>query len=247
MFGFLKRKRERPPSISAIIVAAGASSRMEGTDKLRVMLGDMPVVVWSILAFCRSPRITEIAVVCREEDIADYYHMVQDFELDKVTKVVAGGEQRQDSVFAGVEACGGDTAYFAVHDGARPLIDPGLIENCIGAALEFGAAAVGVPVKDTVKLCGEDGYIESTPDRSRLWSIQTPQIFEAKAFRSAMAQARHYRRSYTDDCQLMEQAGKKVFIAQGSYENIKITTPEDIAVARAILAYRENGPDFMYP
>ncbi|MDL2232843.1 2-C-methyl-D-erythritol 4-phosphate cytidylyltransferase [Ruminococcaceae bacterium OttesenSCG-928-L11] len=235
------RKQKQPArSVSAVIVAAGSARRMGDIDKLRLLLGDMPVVVWSIGQFCACPSISEIVVVCREEEIPDYYRMVQDFELDKVTQVVAGGRERQDSVYAGIAACAPDAAYVAIHDGARPLIAPALIENCVAAAMEYGAAAVGVPVKDTIKVMGGDGFIAATPDRATLWAIQTPQIFEAQAYRAAMENARREQRHYTDDCQLMEYAGKNVFIAEGSYENIKITTPEDIALANGILAFREG-------
>lgn len=240
---FRKKDKAPPLFVSAVIVAAGAAQRMGGVDKQQLMLGELPVVVRSVVQFCLSPRISEVVLVCRQEEIGDYLHMVQDFQLDKVSSVVAGGCQRQDSVFAGIAACSSQADFFAIHDGARPLILPEQIEGCITDALAYGAAAVGVPVKNTIKVRNNEGFISSTPDRASLWSIQTPQIFDAALYKNAMAQAKHNGRSYTDDCQLVEHMGHSVFISEGSYENIKITTPEDVILAHAILAWRE-GADF---
>lgn len=235
-------KKEKPqPFISAIVAAAGTSSRMDGVDKQLAPLDGIPVVMRSIGALCECPRISEIVVVCREECIAEYYDMVRDYGFTAVSAIVAGGDIRQDSVYAGIQACSEAAGFYAIHDGARPLVLPEEIESCIDAAIHTGAAAVGVPVKDTVKVCDENGMILSTPDRAKLRAIQTPQIFAAEPYRRAMAQARRSGRFYTDDCQLMEAAGHPVVISPGSYGNIKITTPEDIAVAQAILAYRQEG------
>ena len=241
MLGWFHNKHQSAPRVCAVIAAAGAGQRMGGIDKQQLLLGDIPVVVRSIAAYNDCPRITDIVVVCRREDIADYYNMVRDFALDKVRRVVTGGQERQDSVQAGIDAAPEETQYFAIHDGARPLVIAALIENCLDAAMEHGAAALGVPIKDTVKVRDADGMIEATLDRARLWGMQTPQIFEADAYRRALAQAQSAGHSYTDDCQLMEQAGHGVYIAMGSYENIKITTPEDIALAYGILAQREGA------
>jgi 2-C-methyl-D-erythritol 4-phosphate cytidylyltransferase len=242
VFGLPTYKKRKSAFVSAIIVAAGAGSRMGGVDKQQIMLLDgVPIVARSIQQFQDCPRIAEIVVVCREEEIANFYHILRDFGLDKVVSVVAGGAQRQNSVFAGIAACSEEADFFAIHDGARPLILPEQIENCLSAAMEYGAAAVGVPVKDTIKIETPDHFIKATPDRGSLKAIQTPQIFAAKLYREAMGQAKAAGRFYTDDCQLVEHAGGKVYIAEGSYENIKITTPEDIAHANAILAYREGG------
>jgi len=239
MFG---KKKKTVPFISAVIAAAGEGRRMGGIDKQQVMLLDgMPVIAHSIRQFQECPRIAEIIVVCQEENVADYYHIIRDFDLDKVASVVAGGEERQSSVFAGISACNPDADFYAVHDGARPLVLLEIIESCISEAIKHGAAAVGVPVKDTIKIEGKTGFINSTVDRSTLRAIQTPQIFEAKAYHRAMSLAKSRGHTYTDDCQLMEHAGKDVFIAPGSYDNIKITTPEDIAHANAILSYRMGG------
>lgn len=233
-------KKQKLPRVSAIVVAAGTANRMEGADKQLLMLGGVPVVTRSLSALGMCERVFEIVVVCREAQIADYYDLVRFYGFDKVTSVVAGGAVRQDSVFAGIGACSEDTEYFAIHDGARPLVLPEEIDACIDLAIETKAAAVGVKVKDTIKICDGNGVIISTPHRDSLWAIQTPQIFEANLYRRAMAAAIHGKREYTDDCQLIENFGHDVRISQGSHENIKITMPPDIAVAEAIIAMREG-------
>jgi 2-C-methyl-D-erythritol 4-phosphate cytidylyltransferase len=231
------------PAVSAIIAAAGSAARMNGLDKQMLHIEGVPVVVHSILAFSGIARVAEIVVACREEDIPEYYAMVQAFGLEKVRQIVAGGVTRQDSVFRAVAACDPEAEYFAVHDGARPLVRAESIEACIDAAILHGAAAAAVPVKDTIKVCDRDGFVVSTPNRDTLFAVQTPQIFAAERYRAAMQQAIGRGASYTDDCQLMERAGHPVFMSQGSYDNIKITTPEDIPHAQAILAFRTGGLD----
>ena len=239
MLEWLHQKHNKP-RVCAIIAAAGSGQRMGGIDKQMLLLGDVPVVARSIVAYQDCPRITDIVVVCPGPDIAAFYDLVRNFAWDKIRQVVAGGRERQDSVRAGIDAAPAETAYFAIHDGARPLVTPKVIDTCLDAAMTHGAAAVGIPIKDTVKIRDDSGFIDTTLDRSRLWGMQTPQIFEANLYRRAMAQAQAQGRSYTDDCQLVEQAGHPVFLAMGSYENIKITTPEDIALAYGILARREG-------
>lgn len=237
------KKNKQQPFISAVVAAAGAASRMDGVDKQMLPLGGVPVVARSIGALCACARVAEVVVVCRGEQIAGYYDLVRYYGFDKVVSVVVGGETRQASVFGGVRACSDKAEYFVIHDGARPLTLPDEIEQCIDAAVAAKAAAVGVPVKDTIKVCGPNGAIISTPKRETLWAVQTPQIFEAGIYKRAMETAISSGRSYTDDCQLVEAIGRAVVISRGSYGNIKITTQEDIAVARAILEFREEGPD----
>lgn len=237
----LFRRKPPPPFLSVVIVAAGSASRMEGIDKQQVRIDEIPVVVRAISSFDECPMVAEIVVVCREDTIPVYYDLVREYGLDKVASVVKGGGERQESVFNGINACSEQAEYYAIHDGARPLVTPWEIDQCIRAAFEFGAAAVGTPVKDTIKVCGGDGFVTATPDRTELRAIQTPQIFAAGIYREAMELALRERRAYTDDCQLVEKAGHRVFISPGSYENIKITTPEDIVLAQAILAFREGG------
>jgi len=244
---FFFREKPRRPFLSAVVVAAGSASRMSGVDKQQIMIDEVPVVVRSLEQFNNCPDVDEIVLVCREEALAEYYALVRDYALDKVVSVVKGGEQRQHSVFSGIAACSEQAEYYAIHDGARPLVTAEVIRDCIDAAVEYGAAAAGVRAKDTHKICDDGGFIRSTPDRDSLYAIQTPQIFEAELYRRAMEKARAAGRVYSDDCQLVEQADHPVFVAPGSYENIKITTPEDVAMAQAILRCREEGADRWTP
>jgi len=237
---FSKQKKETP-FVSAVIVAAGASNRMDGMDKQLVTLDGVPVIAHSIGAFSRCPLISEIIVVCREDQTLNFYDLIKFYELEKVTGVVTGGEKRQDSVFAGIRACSEEAGFYAVHDGARPLILPEDIEKCLGTAFETGAAATGVPVKDTIKVLGENGVIASTPDRAKLWAVQTPQIFRADLYKRAMEAAIRAGRDYTDDCQLVEHTRHPITMVEGSYGNIKITTLEDLVTAHAILEFRQGG------
>jgi len=236
---FCKHKKDLP-QISAIIVAAGNASRMHGIDKQYAQIGNLPVIVRSVQQFDDCPLINEIILVCRESDIASYYAIVRDFGFKKISQIVAGGNERQDSVFRGIDACSTNADFFAIHDGARPLVTAEIIAECIDAAIKHGAAAAGVPVKDTIKQVRTDGSIAETPDRSKLVAIQTPQIFAAQLYRSAMALAIKQGHHYTDDCQLIENSGHCVFVSCGSYSNIKITTPEDLEIAEALLNYYEE-------
>ncbi|MCL2579321.1 MAG: 2-C-methyl-D-erythritol 4-phosphate cytidylyltransferase [Oscillospiraceae bacterium] len=222
-------------------VAAGKSSRMEGIDKQSALLDQTPVVARSLLALSECALVSEVVLVCPPGRVADYYEIVREYELDAVSIVVEGGETRQASVFAGVSACDAQATHFAIHDGARPLVTPGEIEDCIRAAIEHRAAALGVKVKDTLKRADKDGFIAGTIDREPLVAIQTPQVFEAGLYRRALALALQEKRDYTDDCQLVERLGQKVYIVRGEYMNIKITTPQDLAIAEGILQMREGG------
>lgn len=237
---FAKKNKTNEPSVSAVVVAAGSARRMQGVDKQQIELGGIPVVVRSIEAISACGRVREVVVVCREEQIAEYYDMVRFFGLDKVASVVAGAGHRQGSVFAGIMACCGNADFYAIHDGARPLVLPWEIDACIDLAVKTGAAAVGARVKDTIKICDKNAEIISTPNRETLWAVQTPQIFSSELYKRAVEAAKRSSRHYTDDCQLIENFGHKVVISEGSHENIKITTPADIAVASAILAMREG-------
>jgi len=215
---------------------------MDGIDKQRAELFGLPVVARSIQALAECELISEIVLVCPVGQVADYYELTRDLEPGQVSKIVEGASTRQASVFAGVLAASEQAEYFAIHDGARPLVTPEEVTACVEAAFEHGAAALGVKPKDTLKQTGGDGYITATLNRDELIAIQTPQVFEAGVYRKAMAVARCEERSYSDDCQLVERLGKKVYIVSGRYENIKITTPEDLIIARGLLSCREGGP-----
>lgn len=224
--------------ISAVIVAAGASSRMKkGISKQLIPLLGKPVLSYTVSAFLSCEIIDEIIVVCPINDI-DNFKSVFDVKNSKVPiKFIEGGMTRQESVFKGVSVTDSRSEFIVVHDGARPLIQPELIKKVIGDAIVYSAATLAVPVKDTVKLV-EDNVISSTPERDKLRAIQTPQVFDKQLYLSAYNAAAENSLDFTDDCQLVEYYGKKVYVTLGDYTNIKITTPEDIAVAEVYLKLR---------
>ncbi len=228
-------------NISAIIVAAGSSTRMgEGIDKQMIMLGGLPVLGRSMLALERCDSVGEIIVVTKSERLFDVEAIAREFGFSKLSQVVSGGETRQQSVAKGIACANPDAGYYLIHDGARPLVSNETVQNVVAMAVLHGAAAAAVPVKDTIKQAGEDMRVQRTLDRGSLYQIQTPQVFEAVRYRQALARAEHEGLSLTDDCQLFERMGYPVYLARGDYQNIKLTTLEDIAVARAFLGSGED-------
>ena len=224
--------------VAAIIVAAGASTRMKENKQFIPLLG-VPVLARSVMAFESCQLVRDIVIVGQEEDLADIQKLCDRYEFAKVTALVAGGETRRQSVEAGVRSCNPDIRYFAIHDGARPLVTDTEIRSVITRAEECGAAAVGVRVKDTVKRVNVEHKIVETPKREFLYFVQTPQVFDAEIYKKAMTNAKDCTEDFTDDCSICEYAGFDVFMVEGSYENIKITTLEDIEIAEAILSRRQ--------
>ena len=217
--------------ICAIIVAAGESRRMNGVDKLMAPLSGKPVLAWSIEAFQQNPRIDRIILVNNQNNLKPVECLRIERKWTKVAEVCIGGKRRQDSVAAGLKLVG-DCDWVIIHDGARPLVTQDLIERGIDAAKECGAAVAAVPVTDTIKLAGNDQYVIETPPRSNLWAIQTPQIFRFSVIKEAYEQAGG---NVTDDASLVEQIGNKVKLYLGSYDNVKITTPHDLAIAELLI------------
>ena len=229
------RKKKKAPGIlcSAVVVAAGSSTRM-GTDKLMLTLGGIPVIVRTLKAVEAAPSVDEIILVTREDMMVPLSQLCQEFALTKVTKVIRGGKTRTESVRLGTLEASGDAQVIAIHDGARPLVTTEIIENAIAQALESGAAAPAVPVKDTIKVARK-GMVESTPDRASLYAVQTPQVFEASLIRAALQKALDDGAELTDDCSAVERLGMKVVLTEGDVRNLKLTTPEDILTAEALL------------
>lgn len=228
------------PFVSAIIVAAGNSTRMGGVNKQFLLIDGVPVLIRSLIAFSECPLINEIIVSAREQDIPEMYSMIKEFEITKVKDIVKGGETRQKSVFNAIECISRDSRYLAIHDGARPLVTNEIIEETLFSAFNFEAAATATRVKDTIKVTNENNVIIETPDRSALWAVQTPQVFNKKLYIEAVKNV-DGSESYTDDCKLIEEFGCDVHIVEGSYKNIKITTPEDILIAEAFVKRGENN------
>lgn len=218
----------------AVILGAGNGTRM-GIDKSKMLLeiGGKTVIERSVAAFSDMPEIDEIIVVCRECDVDLFSQLITDEDVS----FVIGGETRQQSVMNAVETID-ECDYIIIHDGARPLVTQKAIINTLDKAQECRAAATGVTVKDTIKVVDDNLAIVDTPDRSRLISIQTPQIFDFGLHKEALKKAQADSKDYTDDCQLVENLGTKVYAVQGDYDNIKITTKSDIPLAENILKMR---------
>ena len=220
--------------VSAVIVSAGNSTRMGGINKQFLCIDNVPVVVRTICVFEKTEAINEIVVVTRESDIQDIKNIINKYGFKKVSDVVGGGATRQLSVYNGVINTSSKADFIAIHDGARPLVTENVICDTLHKALEFGAAATGVKVKDTVKQVDNNNIIVATPDREYLRLIQTPQIFNKSLYLDAVNTVENSR-DFTDDCMLIEAYGKKVKFVDGDYENIKITTPEDVELAESYL------------
>lgn len=216
----------------AVIVAAGNASRMGGIDKVMAELGGEPMIVRTVRAFEKSEAIHEIVVVTRQDLIVKITDLCAGFS--KVKAVVAGGADRPESVRNGLSVLSNKVRWVAVQDGARPLITEELIQRTVRAAQTYGAAAPGVPVKDTVKIV-QDGFVESTPDRNCLQAIQTPQVFDVDLLKGALEKALTDNASITDDCSAVERIGMRVKIVEGDEKNMKITTPMDLKIAALFL------------
>ncbi len=233
MFWRRKQKKRQEPCCSAVVVAAGSSTRM-GMDKLMLPLDETPVIVYTLRAVQAAPSVGEIILVTREDLIVPMSQLCQDYAISKVAKVVRGGASRTQSVRLGTLEVSGDAQVIAIHDGARPFVSAEVIERAVAQAMETGAAAPAVPVKDTIKVA-HDGVVESTPDRACLFAVQTPQVFESSLIKAALQKALDDGLELTDDCAAVERLGMKVALTRGDERNIKLTTPEDLAVAQAIL------------
>ncbi len=225
-------------SVSVIIVAAGESRRMGGINKQFIALGEMPVIEHSVLTFSRRDDVSELVVVTSAESEEQIKVIANKYKPIKHITVVQGGATRQESVARGVAALCFESELVAIHDGARPLIDDELINRVFEKASQTGAATVGVPVKDTIKKVVDDVIVD-TPQRSTLYITQTPQVFSLSLYKEAISKAKTQGKDYTDDCQLVENCGKSVSMVLGDYRNIKITTPEDVEVAKAFAMQRE--------
>lgn len=220
----------------AVILGAGNGTRMKSEkSKLLMEIDGRTVIERTVAAFSENEFVDEIIVVCREKDLDDFEKVLSDYELS----YCFGGDTRQQSVRNAVETIeNNECDLIIIHDGARPLITQKEITDTISVAHDKGAAAVGVAVKDTIKVVDSDMKIVDTPDRSSLISIRTPQVFDFSVYKKALDYAVKQGADYTDDCRLMENYGREVYVVLGEYSNIKITTPEDLPAAQGILRFR---------
>lgn len=227
------------PPCSMVVAAAGSSVRMGGQDKLFTPLSGVPVLMRTLRAIDRAVLVTEIVIAAQEDKMEAIAELCARCAMKKPVKVVKGGASRTESVLAAALECEPKAELIAIHDGARPLVRPELIDDMIRAGHRTQAAAPAVPVTDTVKVADESGLVLSTPDRSTLYAVQTPQVFQANILKAALQAALVSGEPVTDDCAAVERLGKQVWLAEGDKSNIKITTPDDLAVAEALLRQRE--------
>lgn len=225
---------------SMVVAAAGASTRMGGQDKLTADLAGVPVLMRTLCAIDGAALVSEIVVAAQPEKLEEIASLCARAALHKPVKVIRGGASRVESVLAAALECDRGTELIAIHDGARPLIQPELIDDMIRAGYRTQAAAPAVPVTDTVKIADSSGMVLSTPDRASLYAVQTPQVFQANILKAALQAALADAAAIiTDDCAAVERLGKQVWLVPGDPANIKITTPADLAVAEALLRQRE--------
>lgn len=223
--------------VVALIPCAGQGKRMGGHVSKQFMEVDgRPLLAYTLAQFEKHPLIDNLVLVTREEDI-DYcwQEVIKKEAFTKVTQIVPGGRERQDSVYQGLLALSEETDWVVVHDGARPLISTAAISAVLKTAWAKGAAIIGVPAKDTIKMVNPDFTVQMTPPREFLWHVQTPQVFPRELLMRAYREAAEHGWQGTDDASLVERLGVKVHMVQGDYNNIKITTPEDFVFLQEIL------------
>ena len=221
-----------------IIVAAGSGSRMNmGINKQFIKLKDKEIIVYTLERFYKHKNIDEIVVVVKEEEAEFFKNEIIDKYNFENIKIAYGGKERQNSVYNGLKMLDDKCDIVLVHDGARPFISKSLIDNCIEEAKNHNAVVVGVPVKDTIKVINEDNDIVDTPERSKLWAVQTPQTFNYDILVKSYEDAFENEFYGTDDAMLVERIGYKVKMIEGSYNNIKITTQEDLNIGNQILQF----------
>lgn len=226
--------------ICTLIPAAGKGSRMEhSVKKPYLTLAQKPILTHTLQRFEENSAVDEIFVIVNAADFTECQATVlAPYAFRKVQALVAGGATRQMSVYNGMRALSADVDFVIVHDGVRPFVTDETIFECLTAADEWGAAVAAVPVKDTIKLANEEGFIAETPVRDRLWTVQTPQVFRKSLLEAAHQTARKRQLTATDDAVLVERLGAPVKLVKGTYTNLKITTPMDLRVAEVLLADR---------
>lgn len=227
-------------SVIAIVPAAGSGKRFgKGTNKPFANLRDKPLIIWAVEALQVLPEVTEIIPAVKEADIKLCVRLFEDYSITKIKRIAPGGKERQDSVLHGLGLIQDKTAVVLVHDGVRPLIESALIKKALQQLNGCDGVVVGVPLKDTVKEV-IDGIVRSTPERNTLWASQTPQIFRFQTLYAAYEKAVADSFFATDDSALVEKYGGKIKMIQGSYTNIKVTTPEDLLIAEVFLKMRRS-------
>ncbi len=224
-------------AISVIVVAAGASSRMKGTNKQLAEIGGIPVIMKTLQAFENCNSISNIILVVRSEDLFQIQFLCEKYNISKLSDIVCGGNSRQESVLKGFNRLTFECEKVLIHDGARPFVNDEIITCVVEALKEYSAVTCAVKVKDTIKMLDNEGKVLKTVERDNLVSVQTPQGVRVKEYLEACKMVNVS--DFTDDTSIMEAAGYSVFVTEGSYKNIKITTKEDLILAKAFLCEEE--------
>lgn len=234
---------------SAVVLAAGKGTRMRSDVPKQYMILDGKPVIWYALKAFQDSFIDEMILVTNQgEETFVRDEIVQAYGFTKVRAVTAGGSERYDSVARGLACVSSDSAYIFIHDGARPFVNRRILDDGLENVRRFGACVAAVPVKDTIKIADEEGFAVSTPRRDRVWMMQTPQVFEASLIRAAYQKLEREKDRLlaegvrvTDDAMVVETLmNRRVKLFPASYENIKITTPEDLVTAEGFLHHRKN-------
>lgn len=222
--------------VSCIVAAGGSGTRMgAGVNKLFLEIDDVPVIAHTLSALEMSDAVTEIVIAAREEEIMYISELVSVFGITKVKTIVKGGATRAESVLSASKEVSADCDMVMIHDGARPFVTDAILSETVKSAEKFGAAACGVKPKCTLKSINDNDFITDTVDREKTIEIQTPQVFKKDLFDKMYALSTEILKSATDDCVLAEKCGAEIFVTEGSYKNIKITTPEDMEIAEIFL------------
>lgn len=236
----MKKKRKREQFVSCIVAAAGKGERMgAGINKIFLDIDDQPVIAHTLLTLAESEYIDELIIVTQEKDLLGCKDIVTEFGVAKVKSILIGGDKRQYSVQNALGEVSEQADIVLVHDAARPLVSQETIRQVVEAVIEYGAAAVGVSCKSTLKQLDSDGFITNTLDRDAIYEVQTPQGFRREIIQKAYAEAFAAGVLGTDDCYLAERIGTRIKMVDGSYDNIKITTYDDLFVAEQILDRRK--------
>jgi len=221
-----------------IIPAAGMGERLgEDSPKPLLKINGKPILIYSLEVFDQCPLIESVIVVAHQDYVGDFRSVIEEHKICKVINVVAGGQLRTDSVFNGLKALDEDTEYVLIHDGARPLIDLETVEKAVNLCANESGVIVAVPVKPTIKRVNtQELYVEATLDRDLLWEVQTPQVFKKNILLKAHEDNNGI--AVTDDATLVEMLGERIKVVEGQYDNIKITTKEDVVTAQNLLCNR---------
>ena len=236
--GFFRRKKKNVIACSALVVAAGQSSRMGGADKVMLPIDGIPAIIRTLQNVSACAHVQEIVVVTRSDLLVPISEEIAHYGVGKVTKLIVGGAERMESVHLGLQEISSAAEYVAIHDGARPFASPALFERTIEAAVQYKAAAPAVPLRDSVRQT--DKRKNWVIERENLCAVQTPQVFDADLVRAAIVKAREEKLTLTDDCAAAEHLGMPVHLVEGEAQNIKLTHREDIAMA-AGLAMAQSG------